>query len=87
MIAENEFEISKVISLLSDEDKIRRISKLYSIDEILEVLGYYDYSMDADDIKLIDESIGDNQDRQIYSLAIINGNFQQAIAMNKYLPV
>ena len=54
MIAENEFEISKVISLLSDEDKIRRISKLYSIDEILEVLGYYDYSMDADDIKLID---------------------------------
>jgi hypothetical protein len=84
-IAKNEFEIKEVLDNLSDEVKIERVSKLYPVDDILEVLGYQDGSMDDEDIQLIEDS-GEAED-VIYKMAINNGNFEQAIAMDKYLPI
>jgi hypothetical protein len=84
-IAKDEFDMNEVLDNLSEKEKIKRVSKLYTIEEILETLGYYDESMDEDDIKTIEAS-GENP-QVIYQMAIINGNFEQAIAMNRYLPI
>ena len=89
LIAKNEFDTPKILAMLNDEAKIRRLSKLYEIDEILDVLGYNDDSMDKEQIKIIDEVYGSREawENVIYRMAIINGNFEQAIAMNKALPI
>jgi hypothetical protein len=84
-IAKNEYDIKEVLNNLSDKVKINRLAKLYTVDEILETLGYYDESMENDEIKLIADS--NEASNVIYKIAINNGNFEQAIAMNKYLPV
>lgn len=89
LIAKNEFDTPKILAMLNDEAKIRRLSKLYEIDEILDVLGYNDDSMDKEQIKIIDEVYESREawENVIYRMAIINGNFEQAIAMNKALPI
>lgn len=89
LIAKNEFDTPKILSMLNDEAKIRRVKRLYTIDEILEVLGYNDDSMDKEEIKIIDDMYDSLEEWEnvIYRMAIINGNFEQAIAMNKALPI
>ena len=89
LIAKNEFDTPKILAMLNDEAKIRRVKRLYTIDEILEVLGYNDDSMDKEDIKIIDDMYDSLEEWEnvIYRMAIINGNFEQAIAMNKALPI
>ena len=89
LIAKNEFDTPKILAMLNDEAKIRRVKKLYTIDEILEVLGYHDDSMDKEQIRIIDEVYESREawENVIYRMAIINGNFEQAIAMNKALPI
>ena len=47
LVAKNEFDTPKILAMLNDDAKIRRLSKLYEIDEILDVLGYNDDSMDT----------------------------------------
>lgn len=87
LIAKNEFDTPKILAMLNDEAKIRRLSKLYEIDEILDVLGYNDDSMDKEAIAKVDMAYNTIQEWEnvIYRMAIINGNFEQAIAMNKRL--
>ena len=89
LVAKNEFDTPKILAMLNDDAKIRRLSKLYEIDEILDVLGYNDDSMDKEQIKIIDEVYESREawENVIYRMAIINGNFEQAIAMNKALPI
>jgi hypothetical protein len=89
LIAKNEFDTPKILAMLNDEAKIRRVKRLYTIDEILEVLGYNDDSMDKEEIKIIDDMYDSLEEWEnvIYRMAIINGNFEQAIAMNKALPI
>jgi len=89
LIAKDEFDTPKILSMLNDEAKIRRVKNLYTIDEILHVLGYYDDSMDKEQIKIIDDVYNTREEWEnvIYRMAIINGNFEQAIAMNKSLPI
>jgi hypothetical protein len=89
LIAKNEFDTPKILAMLNDESKIRRVKRLYTIDEILEVLGYNDDSMDKEEIKIIDDMYDSLEEWEnvIYRMAIINGNFEQAIAMNKALPI
>jgi hypothetical protein len=89
LIAKNEFDTPKILAMLNDEAKIRRVKRLYTIDEILEVLGYYDYSMDKEQISILDAVYNSREEWEnvVYRMAIINGNFEQAIAMNKALPI
>ena len=42
LIAKNEFDTPKILAMLNEQAKIRRVKRLYTIEEILEVLGYYD---------------------------------------------
>ena len=85
-IAKNESELGEVIGNLTDIEKIVRVKVLYDADEVLEILGYYDESMDTKDIEFIDTyPLG--VDEAGYLLAIINGNFELAIAMNKRLGI
>jgi hypothetical protein len=86
-IAKNEFD--RVADNLSLRVKMNRLKKLYDINEILDVLGFNDDSMDIEDEDFINSFKVDSQEWEnaIYSLGAVNGNFEQAIAMNKYLPV
>lgn len=87
LIARNEDEIAKVMSYISEDTKIDRLTTLYSDEEIKNVMGYYDGSneyiehlnnLEEDSIEFLNA---------LYKEACINGNFEQAIAMNKYLPI
>lgn len=86
-LAKNEFDT--IADSLSEKVRINRLKKLYSIDEILDVLGWGDGSMDAADSDKIEATIPESKEwySVIYGLAVNNGNFIQAIAMNKYLPI
>ena len=88
-IAKDEFEVAEVMGNLNIHEKVDRVSKLYSVDEILDVLGYHDGSIDEKDAAKIDETKEETEERDfiVYLLAINNGNFEQAIAMNVCLPI
>ena len=86
-IAKDEFDT--IADSLSERVRINRLRKLYTIDEICEVLGYFDGSMSDEDEAKIDSAWADSPEQReiIYKLAVNNGNFVQAIAMNTYLPI
>lgn len=88
MIAKNEYDMDEVLENLTYRVMRNRLAKLYRVDEILEILGYYDESMDSHDMEQIDELVDTpEQLEMIYEVACKNGNFQQAICMNKFLPL
>ena len=89
LIAKNEFDTPKILAMLNEQAKIRRVKRLYTIEEILHVLGYYDESMDKEQIRIVDAIYNSREEWEdvVYRMAIINGNFEQAIAMNKVLPI
>ena len=89
IIANDEFDVTRVMALITDEEKIRRVKRLYDVYDILDILGYNDESMSAKDIQDIDSV--DNYpviwENLIYKMAINNGNFEEAIARNMRLPI
>jgi len=84
-IATNENDIAEVMKNLSVEEKIARAKKLYDVEEILEIIGYYDNTIDeANRMALKDvENDANDTERIAYLIAINNGNFEMAIAFNK----
>jgi hypothetical protein len=82
-------EYDKVADNLSHKVKMNRLRRLYDADEVLTVLGYHDEGMDLGDVDYVDSlPIGSREwENAVFSLGAINGNFEQAIKMNKYLPV
>jgi hypothetical protein len=88
-IAIKEEDISIVINNLSDDEKVSRLKELYLTDDILEILGFYDGSLEDEECEKI-ESLESNPiewERYILELAKDNGNFEEAIAYNKYLKI
>ena len=89
LIARNEFEVADVMCHLSTETKVDRLKKWYDDDDVLSILGYYDDSMDEAEVKKLDAVGNDVAEfkKILYEMAIINGNFECAIAMDKRLPI
>jgi hypothetical protein len=85
-IAKDEFDITRVLNLLDKKEKIARVKTFYSIDEIEEILGFGDGSVDDEDVIFVDEYVG-GRDEAICLLAIKNGNFEEVIARNAFLPI
>lgn len=82
-IAKNEFEVVEVLNNLPQEEKIKRLKYWYSIQEILEILGFYDGSMSKkDQMKITDTEEEFERPKAIYLMAINNGNFEEVIAKN-----
>ena len=81
-IAKNDNQISSVLESLTLEEKLTRVKNLYDAEDILEILGYYDGTMDEEDNVKVD---GRNNDEIIFEMAIINGNFETTIAYNQPL--
>lgn len=92
-IATDEYDMDEVLSNLTQQEKIKRLMSLYSLDEVLEILGYGDDSLEEEAVQAIDwifkTSTNDKiaYERIAASYGINNGNFQQAIAMNTRLPL
>ena len=86
-IAKREEDIAEVINNLTEEEKLQRVKKFYDVEEVLEILGYYNDSMDKDQAAALDDVEYDVKDmeRIAYNFAINNGNFEVAIAYNKRL--
>ena len=97
LIADNEFEIGEVMKNLTEQEKVDRLKGLlYTLDEILEILGYYDGSLEDESVEDIDKLLElheheGNFEEAYYHIAkkyaICNGNFEEAIARNAYLPL
>ena len=85
-IAKKEEELNEVLDNLTQDEKLIRLKGLYSGDEVLEILGYYDDSIDKEDCDFINSYKGGLYEAG-YLLGIENGNFELAIAMNKHLVV
>ncbi len=88
-VATNEAEISTVIKRLTIKEKIERVNNLYPFDEQLEIIGFYDGSIETEDDVIIDSILNDTRiskekkQFKITKLYVINnGNFEQSIAMN-----
>ncbi len=72
---------------LSSEEKIKRVKNLYpDLDEVLDVLGYWDYS--NPDIcnayfERLEKENPQKFEEEVYKEASENGNFEEAIELNK----
>jgi|LakMenEpi03Aug12_release.lakeMendotaPanAssembly.Ray.scaffolds.fasta_scaffold2467910_1 hypothetical protein len=88
-IAIKEEDVPIVLDNLSDEEKVSRLKKLYLTDEILEILGFYDGSLEDEICEKIEslESNPTEWEKYILDLAKGNGNFEEAIAYYKYLKI
>jgi hypothetical protein len=65
--------------MLSKKERIKRLTTLYTDDEILDIVGWYDDS--NPDIEHM--VIGTEPDmNQIYEYSIDNGNFEESIENN-----
>jgi cobalamin biosynthesis Co2+ chelatase CbiK len=73
----------KPMTKLSVKTKKQRVRKLYTLDEICEILGYYDESNSDLDYDLLGKMDDDKFEKVIIEKAIINGNFEEAIRTNR----
>ena len=93
LIAKDEFDIGRVLNKLTTKQKVKRLMYFYTLDEVLDVLGYGDGSIDKEDEQGIDwilkTSANDDIafERIAEQYAIMNGNFEEAIARNCHLPL
>ena len=90
LIAKNESEVGEVIANLSKYEKLQRLRNLYSLEDVLEIIGYYDDSIEAESSdhieKIFDMFPYDAElvtDIIMLVYGINNGNFEEAIARNK----
>jgi hypothetical protein len=81
------------MAALTKEEKIARLKNLYTLVEILEVMGYYEgIGMTGwnDDVQEKLESM-DKDSQEFYDLVLENsydnGNFEEAIKYNTHLPI
>ena len=89
LVATDEDDLHEVFQGLSTEQKIERLSSLYTSDEILEVLGYGDGSMSDEDVSTLELNVEDSNEwiKAVYLLAMINGNFIESIAYDAVHPI
>jgi hypothetical protein len=71
------------MTTLSVKTKKQRVRKLYTLDEICEILGYYDNSNPDLNYDLLSNMDDDKFEKAIINKAIINGNFEEAIKTNR----
>lgn len=67
---------------LTLEEKKTRVRKLYTLDEMCEILGYYDHSnpdLDYLTLEHLEENNLNAFELMIIDQAIKNGNFEEAI--------
>lgn len=74
----------------SHEERVETLKSLYDYDEVAEVLGYYDGSMDEEEFKMINQF--ENVDARkfvntIYNLGADNGNFEESILLKEPLAI
>lgn len=70
---------------LSNKEKKRRVKALYTLDELCEILGYYDQSNPDLDFSILNHLKENNMDAfelMIVDYAIKNGNFEETINDN-----
>jgi uncharacterized protein YjgD (DUF1641 family) len=84
-IATTKSEIKEVLNNLADYEKVGRLSVLFGVDEIMEILGYFDGSLEDEYVEAIDETedISLDRDNIVYSIAIRNKKFNESIARNR----
>jgi len=71
---------------LSNEEKKNRVRKLYSLDEMCEILGYYDQSntdLNFQTLEYLERTNEKAFELMIVDEAIKNGNFEESIENNK----
>jgi len=71
---------------LTEEEKRVRVRGLYTLDEMCEILGYYDRSNTDLDFKVLEHlelTDFDMFELMIVNEAIQNGNFEESINDNK----
>lgn len=87
-VATNDNEIVEVLNNLTIDEKKERVKKYYDTYEILEILGYYDGSLEENecgDISyIISNSTDEFIDDYVLGLAINNGNFECSIAYDTF---
>ena len=74
-----------MINLLNEEKK-NRVRKLYSLDEMCEILGYYDQSntdLNFQTLEYLERTNEKAFELMIVDEAIKNGNFEESIENNK----
>ena len=76
------------------EEKVKRVRSLYCINEVCEVLGYgnghSESTFSEEEYKELEElqvTDFDAFSEKMYNTAAVNGNFQEAIIHNVYLPI
>lgn len=65
--------------MLSKEERIKRLTTLYTDDEILDIVGWYDDTNPDIEHMVIGTEPNMNQ---IYEYSIDNGNFEESIENN-----
>jgi hypothetical protein len=73
------------MTTLSIEEKKKRVKALYTLDEMCEILGYFDESnpdLDYPTLKLNEQFSPNTFEEMIVEKAIENGNFEEAIETN-----
>jgi hypothetical protein len=72
---------------LTHAEKVERLKRLYSADEVSETIGFFDES--ALDVCSILEPLKDTEafTVMVYELGAENGNFEEAINLNQILPL
>jgi hypothetical protein len=87
-VATNDNEIAEVLNNLTIDEKKARVQKYYDTDEILEVLGYYDGSLEEKECEDISNTMSkftqEFFEDYVLGLAINNGNFECSIAYDKF---
>lgn len=73
---------------LTLKEKVARLEKIYpDACEVAEILGYYDGS-NEEELKPLQVHEGKSTwVNKVYEIAANNGNFEEAIKLNKYLPI
>ena len=87
-VATNDNQIAEVLNNLTIDEKKERVKKYYNTDEILEILGYYDGSLEESECKDISNTMNkftqEFFEDYVLGLAINNGNFECSIAYDKF---
>ena len=87
-VATNDNEIAEVLNNLTIDEKKERVKKYYDTDEILEILGYYDGSLEENECKEIANTMRKFSQEffedYVLGMAINNSKFECSIAYDKF---